>query len=432
MLKILLSLSTLFFSIITFASVQLPDSTGNVIFIHPDGTSLASWNALRILTKGPDGEINWDKLKHFGLYQGHTKNSISTSSNAGATMHAYGVKVVYDSYGMDGTKEITSLSGKRMSIMQEAMSQGINVGVINSGNVVEPGTGVFLASSESRANNEEISRKIIQSGASLIFAGGEEWLLPFGIQGRHSSGKRTDKLNLIDYALENGYTVVYTSEELKRTSPYVEKILGVFAANHTFNDRPEEDLLKTSTSTYSPTAPTLAEMTDFALRFFSVKNKQFFLVIEEEGTDNFGNKNNAIGLFDAIKRADDAIGIAYEFVLKNPGTLLLTAADSEAGGMEIYSFEEEVMNTDLPLPEKDSNGAPIDGIYGTSSPPFLSAPDQFGNRHPFAVLWSTKMDVFGSVVSKADGFNSHFMNGKIDNTDIYRIIYLTLFGKWLK
>ena len=31
---------------------------GNVIFIHPDGTSLATWNATRILYYGTDGTLN--------------------------------------------------------------------------------------------------------------------------------------------------------------------------------------------------------------------------------------------------------------------------------------------------------------------------------------------------------------------------------------
>ena len=78
-----------------------------------------------------------------------------------------------------------------------------------------------------------------------------------------------------------------------KTSIDVKKILGVFAAKHTFNDQSEEELLELGLPNYSPSAPTLAEMTAFATRFLSKDNSNFFLVIEEEGTDNFGNANNA-------------------------------------------------------------------------------------------------------------------------------------------
>jgi alkaline phosphatase len=173
-------------------------------------------------------------------------------------------------------------------------------------------------------------------------------------------------------------------------------------------------------------------MTEAAIKFLSAKQGNFFLVVEEEGTDNFGNANNANGYFDALKRADDAIGVALEFYSKNPNTLIITASDSEAGGMEIYGFLEKYMPRDKPLPERADNGAPLDGINGTGSKPFLTAKDKNGNQFQFAVAWSTNDDVFGSVIAKAEGLNSELMKGKIDNTEIYRIMYATLFGKILE
>ena len=58
--------------------------TGNVIFIHPDGTGVNTWNALRILEQGPDGMINWDRLDELGVYRSHQLHAMGTSSNAGA------------------------------------------------------------------------------------------------------------------------------------------------------------------------------------------------------------------------------------------------------------------------------------------------------------------------------------------------------------
>jgi len=402
--------------------------TGNAIFIHPDGTGLANWNAIRALYYGPDGELNWDRLSNIGLYQGHTTNTLTASSQGGATIHAYGVKVELLSYGMDGNKPLTSRSGSDLSIMMEAKSKGINIGIINSGKIVEPGTGVFVASDLSRRNEDAISKKIIESGADLIFSGGEENLLPKGVQGKFGEGKRKDSVNVIELAMQLGYKVIYTKEELSAISNDTEKVLGIFARSHTFNDKSEEELIKFGLKNYEPESPTLAEMTDAAIKFLSSKKGNFFLVVEEEGTDNFGNANNANGFFDALKRADDAIGVALEFYSKNPNTLIITASDSEAGGMEIYGFLEKDMARDKPLPQRAYNGAPLDGINGTETPPFLTAKDKNGNQFQFAVAWSTNDDVFGSVVAKAEGLNSELMKGKIDNTEIYRIMYATLFG----
>ncbi|MDX1702153.1 MAG: alkaline phosphatase, partial [Melioribacteraceae bacterium] len=348
------------------------------------------------------------------------------------TVHAYGVKVELYSYGMNGKIPLSSKSGTNMSIMQEAMQNSIRTGIINSGTIVEPGTGVFVSSNESRGNEEAIAKQIIESGVDLIFSGGEEVLLPEGISGKFGIGKRKDGLNLIELAEEMGYYVIYDKDGLFSEAIDADKILGVFASRHTFNDMSEEELLEKGLLNYSATAPTLAEMTEFATRFLSSKNNQFFLVIEEEGTDNFGNANNANGTFEALKRADDAIGKVLEFMDDNPETLILTAADSEAGGLEVYGFLEKDMPRDEPLPDKSKNGAPQDGINGTGTLPFVSGKDKNGNSFPFAITWSTTDDVYGSVVAKAEGLNAELMKGKIDNTDIYRIMYTTLFGKWLE
>ena len=426
--------TVLFFSLILFFGCNAEKmenriETGNVIFIHPDGTGLANWIGMRMLYYGPDSETNWDKLPNMAIYSPHTSNTLTPSSNAGATMHSYGIKVEYDSYGMDGTKAITALSGESMSIMQEAKSTGIITGIINSGHIVEPGTGVFVASSTARKNTEEIAMKIVQSGTDLIFAGGEKYLLPKGVEGKFGEGEREDGLNLIEWADNNGYKVIYTKAELLNLSSDTEKVLGIFATDNTYNHEAEEVQKEMGVENYNPEAPTLAEMTDAAIKFLDGKGKQFFLVIEEEGTDNFGNHNNANGMLEALKRADDAIGVASNFVKKNGDTMLITASDSEAGGMEILSYTS--LNPEEAVPERDKTGSLYDGKYGTGSVPFLAKPDKFENEFPFVVVWSTSYDVCGSVIARAEGLNSHLMSGSIQNTDIYRFMYATLFGKLL-
>lgn len=413
-------------------TVYPQNKTGNVIFIHPDGTGLADWNALRILTVGPDSELNWDKLSSVGLYQGHIRNRLTSSSNAGATIHAYGVKADLNDFGMTDDQITLSRSGKRMSIMKEAMSKGIFTGIINSGSIEEPGTAVFVSSNIKRGNYNEIAKDVIQSGADIIFSGGEDFLIPEGTSGRYSTnGRRSDGLNLIEWAKQNGYKVIYSKDELMNTSYNEKKVLGVFAARHTFNDRTEEDLKSAGLKNFSPEAPTVNEMTKFALEFLSRKGK-FFLVVEEEGTDNLGNKNNANGKLEALHNADLAIGEVLKFMKKHPKTLLVTAADSEAGGLEASGYEIPNLSPDNPLPTNDANGSPIDGREGTGTLPFMSAPDKYGKSFPFGIVWSAYGDLSGSVVARAHGLNADRMKGKIDNTDIYRYMYLTLFGKWLE
>jgi alkaline phosphatase len=406
-------------------------SNHNVIFWHPDGTGVAHWNAHRYLTAGPDGDINWDKLPAMALYMGHMKDALTATSHGGATTHAYGVKVKADSYGMDGADEITAASGQKMSIMMEAKAAGRAIGIIQTGQIAEPGTAVFVASSKSRRAVDEIAQKVIESGAEVIMAGGEKFLLPEGVAGRHGKGGRKDKLNLIERAKELGYTVVYTREELAALDlSQVQKLLGVFAHVHTFNDQSEEKNALEGKPHYVSTAPTIAEMGKAALAILSRHPNGFFLVAEEEGTDNMGNNNNGVGQMEALKRADEATGVFFDYAGANPSTLLLMAADSDAGGMQVIGPDPaETAEALGEVNMRDAAGAMVDGAEAAAFKPFMSAPDRAGKSWPFAIAWATRTDVSGAILVRAAGVNSDRVKGKMDNTDIYKLMYVTLFGR---
>jgi alkaline phosphatase len=402
---------------------------GNVIFIHPDGTGLGHWTAGRLIKAGPDGNLNWDRLERLATYRPHQQNWLSTTSQAGGTVHAYGKKVHHDSYGMNRNQPLTSASGKPHSIMTEAMHAGIRCGIVNTGHITEPGTGVFLASSVNRGNRTELAKKIIMSGAEVIFAGGENLMIPEGETGVHGgTGMRTDGVNLLDLARELGYTVIFTREELLKLPPDAGRVLGVFAAWATFNFDTEEALADAGLPTYDPEAPTVAEMTAKAIELLSSDpDRHFFLMVEEEGTDNFSNVGNARGMLDAVLRADDAIGKALAFLERQPerNTLLLVGADSDAGSPSIVAPRNA--SPDAPLPERTHTGADLDGQEGTGTRPFLSQPDALGQRHPFGIAWPYRHDMPTGCVTRAHGYRSELLGSGVDNTDLFTIMHTVLF-----
>lgn len=401
--------------------------TGNVIFFHPDGTGVNHWGAARMHIAGPDGELNWDRLPGLGVYTGHMSDRLTGTSHGGATVHAYGVKVVNDSFGLNGTEVITAASGEQMSIAQEAMEAGMAVGLIQSGHIAEPGTAVFVASSESRGNTDDIARQVIESGAQVIMAGGERFLLPEGVEGRHGTGQREDDLNLVERAEELGYTVVYTRDELMALDlDEVDQLLGVFAHNHTFSDQERERNLIDGLPTYVETAPTIGEMSDVALQILSRDEDGFFAVIEEEGTDNIANNMNAAGTLEALRRADEAVGIINSFIDENPDTMLIMAADSDAGGIQVVSGS--LAREGRAVAASTSGGGILHGQQGTFGDVFMSAPDAEGVSHPFGIAWVGYNDVSGGILVRTAGLNHDLIQPLMDNTDVYKLMYRTLFG----
>lgn len=406
--------------------------TGSVIFYHVDGTGITHWQMARMLFAGPDGEIHWDRLPHTAVYRGHAEDALTPSSNAGATMHAYGVKAPYRAYGTDaGGEPPLAPSNQRRSILQEAQVRGVATGLINSGHAAEPGTAVFAVSAASRNERMAIVADLVGSGVDLLFGGGEIDFLPAGVNGRHGrEGRRTDGRNLVEEAGAAGYRVIFTREELAALPDDTAKVLGIFAAEDTYNDQAEELLAEQGLEPYDAAAPTLAEMTAAALRFFG--GRQFFLVVEEEGTDNFGNCNNATGSLEALRRADEGLGVALQYLETNPDTLLLYASDSSAGNPDVLGlrgadYEKEMLRTG-----RDLNGAPVDGAERTATggvaKPFVSAPDRAGRTHSFVVVWGSLLDTGGGIVARAAGLNAEKVRGSFDNTAVYPLFYETLFG----
>ena len=401
-----------------------------VIFFHPDGMGVNYWTALRLVEVGPDGWLNWDELPHMAVYTGHMSDALTATSNGAATVHAYGVKVQASSYGMDGGKPLVALSGYPGSILAEAAAAGNAVGIVNSGTITEPGTGVFAASVVQRSNHSEIVSQILEAEPQVILGGGERFFLPEGTQGVHGPGVRRDGRDVVAEARAHGYAIVYDRDQLLSLPDTVPKVLGLFASNHTFNARSEERLSDAGLPHYWPNAPSIAEMSGAALKILSRSGQRFLLVVEEEGTDNFGNANNASGALTAARRADEAIRVMQRFIEDHPSTLLIMASDSDAGGLQAIGPPPGGWLTEgEPVPERTGAGAPLDGVNGTGSPPFMARPDKEGNRWPFAIGWVTSDDVTGGILVRAVGLNAEMVHGLVDATDIYRIMYRTLFER---
>lgn len=387
----------------------------NVIFIHADGAGPVHYTMARLLHYGPDGTLNWDRLPYLAAYKSHVHNNLQACSVSGAVAHASGVKTNIGYFGLCPDGE------PLQTILEEARETGFATGLINSGTITEPGTGVFVANVKCRRDHADIARQILDSEVDVILGGGERWFLPKGTQGRHGEGSREDGLNLIEQARAAGYTVVFTREELLEIDPHdTSKLLGLFAAHHTFNSKSEEVLYERNLPLYGEGSPTVAEMTAIAIQILPARSeKGFILIVEEEGTDNFSNANNAEGMIEATKRADDAIGVAKCFARENGATLVLTAADTIAGGPAMLAWPTILLGQSLAA--RDRNGAPIDGVGFLEGKekevPFLTPCGR-----AFAIRWATYGDEGAGVIVRAYGTRAELVTGTIDNTDIYHIM----------
>ena len=472
------------------------DAPANVVFIHPDGASLSSWGVARTYWVGPDADLAWDRMPFMAAYRGHMSDRLGGTSNGGATSHAFGVRVrAAGSFGRDGAWEdarpIRAASGYDGSLLREAANTGHPVGLVNDGDLPEPGTGVFWAEAQHRDEAAEIARQFVDGRPGhegedvrpvVALGGGEAFFLPAGAPpcgdaldpdcAAHvdpldgATASRTDGRNLIRELLDDGWVVLRTRtefeacvERVRREPDWTPRVLGLFAASDVFNDTEEEDLIaagliRDHAPEGDPKAgrlvafgsrdpghghhpPRAEEMHALALellrRHAERAGKPFFLVTEIESVDNFGNGNNAAGMLLGLRSADRVIDATLEFVEEEPRTFVLTAADSDASAIQIVSPARERVSVNPTGDGSDRVLAPTDGRRGRGSEPFISAPDASGRTMEFTIAWAGTNDFSGGVLSRFAGHRAEEVQrrfaARFDNTDVYRVMRAVLLGE---
>ncbi|MBK5939919.1 hypothetical protein CCR96_11845 [Halochromatium roseum] len=124
---------------------------------------------------------------------------------------------------------------------------------------------------------------------------------------------------------------------------------------------------------------------------------------------------------------------------RDPQTLLLTAADSDGSGLQLLCVAPdgiEGANTRAFVAEADAQlpYRPLPNL-ATELQPVPAQPLLF------AIAWPGFSDFAGGILSRAEGLNADWLRRaepfaagepplrqRFDNTDVYRLLYKTLFG----
>jgi alkaline phosphatase len=409
------------------AATAVP-AAGSAVFLHPDGMGANTWGVARLVAAGPDGRLAWDQLPAVAVYVGPMSDRVNASSNGGATSHAWGVRAASDSFGrIDGRRIARARSGADVPLMIEARRAGKSIGVVNTASVTDAGTGAHLADAASRKHHEEIAAQMLEASPDVMLGGGEQWFLPAGVPGMHGPGVRRDGRNLLDEARARGYAIVRTRDELRRLPADATRVIGLFAADDTFEELDAAELAASGReSVFLTGVPRYDEMVAVALRVLAVNPRGFLLVAEEEATDNLAGRNNVAAVVDAALGADRAIADALALAAQRPALTVVVASDSDCGGLQARGSDVVAGRRVAPTAE---NGAPQHGVAGPDSVPFVAAPDRAGRRLPFIVSWAADGDVAGGLVVRGSGPGARLLHGTVDSTDVYSALYLGLFGR---
>ncbi|MEQ8711857.1 MAG: alkaline phosphatase [Cyclobacteriaceae bacterium] len=329
----------------------------NVILFIGDGMGINQVELTRYRYYGPTGKLNMERVPVAGLVQ--TKpagDSLITDSAAGATAIATGYKTDNRMIAM------TPDSVVRLTILEALQKRGWMTGLVTTSSITDASPAAFASHVPARDMMIEIAVQMLDHRVNFMAGatGGFEGIYPL-------QKKSVEKM-----ATQVGYDVVRKKEQLATANDTL--VLALF--ENLATDVREEEV------NFLTTEPTLKELTEAAITRLD-KKEGFFLMVEQEGTDNGGHVNDADYLTAHLKQMDDAIAAALAFAEQDGQTLVIISADHETGGLTF------------------SQGNMLDGV---------------------SVNWSTTGHTGQPVPLFAYGPHAAKFGGKIDNTEIPRIL----------
>ncbi|MGW4881764.1 alkaline phosphatase [Streptomyces sp. NPDC004262] len=381
------------------ASAKTPTAK-NVIFINGDGMGAATRQAARLHLAGMGGQLAMDKLPTSGQLttEPDDPKAVVTDSAAAATAWATGEKTYNGAISVD-------VDGNPLATLgQQAKAAGKATGLVTTAQVTDASPAAFFSNTANRSAQDEIARQYIEvSKPDVILGGGEDWWLPAGSAGAFkdqpaedpSEASKGTKGNLIAKAKKAGYSYVSSADQLNRAKSG--KLLGLFANEEMFQQRAEGQ-----GDVYSPVVG-LSTMTSKALSTLDKNKKGFFLMVEEEGVDEFAHSNNGTRVLQSMQELEKAVAVARAYVATHPDTLLVVTGDHETGGLAVEDTDAT-----------DESGTGISAEDG----PFSIR----GSEKSFYIDWTTSGHTGVDVPVTAAGPLSDRFTGKHANTYVYGVL----------
>ncbi len=309
-----------------------------------------------VMSATPD-KLNVTRCTNTALVKTTSANDEVTDSAAAGTAIATGSKTNNGSIGVDANNKPLE------SILKIAEKNGLSTGLVATSNITHATPAAFVASVEHRGQTDHIARQFLQTDIDVFIGGGF-----------NSFAKRKDNINYIDSLIATNYSIATSLDDLDKV--HSGKLAGLLYPDH-------------APKMLEGRGDMLSKSTAKALELLSQNGSGFFLMVEGSQIDWGGHDNDINYIQSELLDFDKAVGIAIDFALQDPETLVIVTADHETGGLTLIESKTEKGKMVPAFSTGGHSGSPV-GLYA-----------------------------FGKDAEK--------FNGIIDNTDIFKLI-LSSFG----
>ncbi|KAH3730979.1 alkaline phosphatase-like [Dreissena polymorpha] len=358
----------------------------NVIMFLGDGMSIPTVTAARILKgqlaghKGEEDSLSFDKFPYIGLSKTYCQDSQVTDSASSATAYLCGVKANIGTIGVDARThhgDCNSQKGAEVtSILDWSMAAGKSVGFVTTTRVTHATPAGLYANVASRGWEGDYYTRSVTGGCKdiaaqliddypnvqVIMGGGRQFFMRADQtdpeHGSNAHYGRRDGRDLIQewrngqHNLNRNYQYVWNASAFNKVDPATtDSLMGLFEYSHM-----QYELERNDTNHERAGEPSLAEMTEKAIRILSKNPKGFFLLVEGGRIDMGHHEgraklalydtiafSNAVAKGDAITNVNDTLIVvtadhAHVMVIAgypSRGNPILGKVDDGSGGLEL-------------------------------------------------------------------------------------------------
>lgn len=284
---------------------MLSDEAGlSIILMIGDGMGLEQVHLGRLVETGDTNPLAMETLMWNASVTTCAADEVITDSAAAATAIATGHKTNYTFVGVD------TQGMPLKTILEIAQDLNKSTGVVTTTSIQHATPASFMTHVDSRYNNTEIVRQIVEEANVDVVLGG-------GGVGFSSADRSTLQ--------SNGYTMVYNRTQLLQAG--LGKLFGIFDTGYLDYEQVRD---------FDET-PSLKDMTNKSLEILSQNPDGFFLMVEGGRIDHACHANNRVNSALETIAFDEAVGVALDYVMEHDNTILIVTADHETGGLSIVS-----------------------------------------------------------------------------------------------
>ncbi len=345
-IKICAAAVALAFSLTGAAPAFAAGEATNVIFFLGDGMGPTTVTASRIYKYGEAGALTMESLKRTARIRTYSNDAQTTDSAPSMAAYMTGVKMnnevlamsadtkAYNDNtpyvkGADSTCPASGNGTAATTLLELSKAAGKSVGNVTTTRITHATPAATYAHICHRDGENDIAAQVVPgnakynsklgSGVDVLLGGGSKFFLPSTVTG----GKRTDGVDLTAQLKSAGYTYVNTGSAFKNIDPAATaKLVGLFNLDHLNYELDRANPAKAIDE------PSLAEMTEKAIKILAKNSKGYFLMVEGGRIDHALHGTNAKRALEDTIAFDDAIKRALSLVdLKN--TLIVVTADHD-------------------------------------------------------------------------------------------------------